>query len=603
MPRKSRKMFDTPSEDTIAALRHELSQRGLDAFILPRFDAHQGEYVAPHDARLAFVTGFTGSAGMAIVTPDTVAVFVDGRYHVQVRRECSDARFSYHHIFNEPPEIWLQQNACEGWQVGYDAMHLPPRWFDRFDAACSQARAHLVAQQDNPVDAIWTGQPAPPNGLVQSMPTQLSGRQASDKCAAIATGMASDNLDFIVETQPDNIAWLLNVRGADVDFNPMPHSFTLIGQDRRVDWFVSDSKLAPGLLDELPDHVRIRPVGSFLPALQTTVGAGNRVLIDPDFSPVAVRHGLKQVGAIIVQKTSPLTQAKAIKNSCELEGMRACQIDDGLALTEFHAWLDETVPARAAAGQPVTEREAEDKVLELRRRSPRFLSESFRSISAAGGNAAMCHYSTSSTSNAPILPWNPYLLDSGGQYESGTTDVTRSYAFGTRPEGYDRAYTAVFKAFHALMTLRFPSGTQGHHIDAICRRPLWDLGLDYDHGTGHGVGHRLSVHEHPQRINKTYNPVDLVAGMVISIEPGHYVADLYGMRIENLVEIVVEADGFFAFRNLTWVPIQTDMLDPSELNEAERNWLNDYHAQLRTRLEPRLGARAKAWIERATAPI
>lgn len=599
-------MLDTARRSTaeiIAALREELSERALDAFILPRFDAHQGEYVAPHDQRLAYVTGFTGSAGMAIVTAKTVALFVDGRYQVQVRNECAGPFFSHHHLFNEPPESWLAQNAQKGWQVGYDAMHLPPNWFDRFARACDKVEAQLVAQIPNPVDTVWPNQPAPPMGRISAFPLQFSGRSSKDKSLDLAAALERENADFIVDTQPDNIAWLLNVRGADVAFNPMPHSFVLAGRDGKVVWFVTSQKLDDSLLDSLPDHIELQPFDAFLPTLEKRISSGQRVLIDPDFSPVAVRQALEECGATVLCKPGLLTLAKAVKNQVELQGMRNCHLDDGVAWTEFHAWLSETVPARAKAGNPVSEREAEDKILELRRARPGFISESFNSISAAAGNAAMCHYATSPERNALILPENPYLLDSGGQYETGTTDATRSFSFGTRPEGYDRAYTAVFKAFHALMTLRFPKGTQGHHIDAICRRPLWDLGLDYDHGTGHGVGHQLSVHEQPQRIGKPYNPVDLKPGMVLSIEPGYYEAENFGVRIENLVEIIEEEDGFLAFRNLTLAPIETRMLLVEDLTELERQWVNSYHAEVRRKLCPHLEPATQKWLKDATVDV
>ncbi len=515
-----------------------------------------------------------------------------------MRNECSGPLFSHHHLFNEPPESWLAENAAKGWRIGYDAMHLPPSWFDRFARACTQAEADLVAQVPNPVDAIWPDQPAPPMGRITAFPLQFAGRSSRDKALDLAAALERENADFIVDTQPDNIAWFLNVRGNDVAFNPMPHSFLLAGRDGRAVWFVTEDKLDASLMESLPDHVELQPFDALLTTLKTRIVTGQRVLIDPDFSPVAVRQTLETCGASVLCRPGLLTLAKAVKNPVELQGMRNCHLDDGVAWTEFHAWLLETVPARAKTGNPVTEREAEEKILDLRKARPGFISESFNSISAAAGNAAMCHYATNQERNAPILPDNPYLLDSGGQYDTGTTDATRSFAFGPRPEGYDRAYTAVFKAFHALMTLRFPKGTQGHHIDAICRRPLWDLGLDYDHGTGHGVGHQLSVHEQPQRIGKPYNPVDLKAGMILSIEPGYYEAQKFGIRIENLVEIVEEENGFLAFKNLTLAPIQTDMLLLDRLVGEERVWLSAYHAKLLEILSPHLGENALQWLKR-----
>ncbi|UWS06143.1 aminopeptidase P family protein (plasmid) [Phaeobacter inhibens] len=596
-------LSNPPAAARIADLRLELAARNLDAFILPRFDAHQGEYVAPHDERLAYVTGFTGSAGMAIVTTETVAVFVDGRYSVQVANECAGPWFSRLHIFDQPPEHWLSSVAREGWQVGCDPMHLPPGWYDRFAAACAQAGARMQPQKDNPVDAIWQDQPSPPSGQVTVFPVQLSGRSCAEKCADMVAHLNEKGAECLVETQPDNIAWLLNLRGDDVAFNPMPQSFLIADRTGEVSWFVNPTKLNEAVQDHLPAAVTVYPMSEFLTTLRRRCVAGVAVLFDPDFSPVAVRQTIAEAGATPVPMASALTRAKAIKNPVELTGLQNCHVQDGVAWAEFSCWLAETVPARAALGHPVTEREAEEKILSFRQDRPGFLSESFQTISAAGGNAAMCHYAATNGRNAPILPEHPYLLDSGGQYETGTTDATRSFAFDLRPEGYDRAYTAVFKAFQALATLRFPRGTQGHHIDAICRRPLWDLGLDYDHGTGHGIGHRLSVHEHPQRIGKPYNPVDLTAGMVVSIEPGYYEADRFGIRIENIFEIIEETDGFLAFRNMTWAPIQTDMLIPADLSAAERLWLNSYHQQVLQRLAPLLSESAHRWLSSVTAEI
>jgi len=582
---------------SIADFRAEMARLDLDAFILPRFDAHQAEYVAPHDERLKFLTGFSGSAGMALVVPDAVVMFVDGRYTVQVREECSDAIFAFEHLHENPPEKWLLANASQGWRVGFDPMHLPPTWYDRFSKAAVTAGIALVPLADNPVDAIWADQPPAPQGAITPFPQQFAGRSSAEKCAELVDYLSASGHDFLVETQPDNIAWFLNIRGSDVPFNPLPNSFLIVGRDGLSHWFVDAAKLDDALRDHLPDNVRIFAPDQFLTTLRGLVQAGQNVLIDPGFSPVAVRQVIEEAKAQPIAEVGILTRTKARKNATELEGLRQCHILDGVAMTEFSAWLSREVPERAAAGNPLTEREAEDKVLELRQAQPGFLCESFNSISAAGGNAAMCHYATTETRNAQILPENPYLLDSGGQYDCGTTDVTRSFSFGTLPKDYARAYTAVFKAFHAIATMRFPKGTQGHHIDAICRRPLWDLGYDYDHGTGHGIGHQLSVHEQPQRIGKPYNPIDLTPGMVMSIEPGHYVADIYGIRIENLFEIIENEDGFMEFRNLTWVPIQLDMLDQSALNEEEINWLRNYHAEVRQLLKPRLSGPAIAWFD------
>lgn len=589
--------------DRLSALRAEMQARGLTALIVPRFDAHQGEYVAPHDERLGFVTGFTGSAGAAIVLEDRVRLFVDGRYTVQAQNQCPMELIERDHLFDNPPETWLRAIAGKGWTIGYDAMLLPPRWVDRFQEALAGTEAELVPLADNPVDAVWHDQPAEPFGRISAFPLQFAGRSAQDKRDDLLGHMTGREADLLVETQPDNIAWLLNVRGDDVAYNPMPQSFLVLEQSGAAHWFVEARKFEDGLADVLPDWLSVHPKSVFLNLLAEKLQAGSRVLIDPDFSPVAVTHRIEAAQAEPVGERSAATLAKARKNATELEGIRACHVEDAVAWAEFGAWLAGAVPARAAAGDPVSEYEAEEKILACRAARPGFLSESFRTISCAGGNAAMCHYAADPRASASILPSGCYLMDSGGQYETGTTDATRSYTFGALPDGYADAYTAVFKALVALATARFPKGTQGHHLDAICRRPLWDLGLDYDHGTGHGIGHRLSVHEQPQRIGKPYNPVDLAPGMVMSIEPGHYKAGCYGIRLENLFEIVETEGGYLGFDNLTWIPIQTEALLVDRLSPAEIAWLNQYHSRVEERLAARCSDAARTWLQTACQPV
>jgi len=589
--------------ERIADLRAELRRLELDALIVPRYDAHQGEYVAPRDERLAFLTGFTGSAGMAIITADRLAIFVDGRYTVQLLNQCPGAEIERLHLFEQPPENWIARHAEEDWRIGFDPFLLSPTWMDRFKASAFQASSELVPLEDNPIDRIWQDQPAPPMGRITAFPGQFAGRSSIQKSADLTAWMAKKGATHLIETQPDNIAWFLNVRGDDVAFNPMPQSFMLVGADGQVTWFVDCRKFEDGLGDSLPDSVTIRPMEAFLGDLERCIEPGELVVLDPDFSPAAATLVLERIGARILRHAGRITLAKAQKNTTECEGMRACHIQDGVAWTEFCAWMFEAVPSRAAAGNPVTEFEAEETVQAFRQKRPGYLSDSFRSISASAGNAAMCHYSATADGSIPILADGTYLLDSGGQYETGTTDATRSFAFGSVEASYRAAYTAVFKAFHAIATLRFPVGTQGHHIDAICRRPLWDLGLDYDHGTGHGIGHRLSVHEHPQRIGKPHNPVDLATGMILSIEPGYYKAGRYGIRIENLFEVVELENDFLTFNNLTWIPVQTEMLDVAALTVEEKAWLDAYHAKTLDILSPYLSDRGREWCARACAPI
>ncbi|WP_420414102.1 aminopeptidase P family protein [Roseibium sp.] len=577
--------------------------RQIDVFIVPRFDAHQGEYIAPHDERLAFLTGFTGSAGMAIVTKDQTRLFVDGRYTVQAQNQCPVNVIERDHIFENPPETWLAEVAKDSWTIGYDAMLLPPSWVDRFAQAVSTKKAKLIAQYDNLVDTIWDDQPEEPFGQISSFPLQYAGVSPDTKRNELLEHLKARDVGLLVETQPDNIAWMLNVRGDDVAYNPMPQSYLLLEDTGAAHWFVDTKKFENGLRDTLPQWLELHSKSEFLLVLKTKVIEGKRVLADPDFSPAAVRNQIEQNKGTPVLERSILTIRKSQKNTTELEGLRACHLEDGAAWAEFGAWLSSEVPKRAAAGNPVMEYEAESQIHFFRKRRASFLSDSFRSISCAGGNAAMCHYAADLKNSAPVLPESCYLMDSGGQYETGTTDATRSYTFGSYPDGYREAYTAVFKAFVALATVRFPDGTQGHHIDAICRRPLWDLGLDYDHGTGHGIGHRLSVHEHPQRIGKPHSPFDLLPGVVMSIEPGHYKAELYGIRLENLFEIIELNNGFYGFQTITWIPIQTAPLLLDRLTNTETDWLNEYHTQVESKISPRCTEEAAAWLKVVCKPL
>ncbi len=586
----------TRTSDRLNRIRDALKRNSLDAVIIPRFDEHQGEYCAPHDERLAWATGFTGSAGLAIITADQAVMFVDGRYTVQVRCQCSSEFFSYRHIIDEPLETWISANMKAGQQIGVDPMLIPSIWWDRFAGGANGAGAALVATTSNIIDAVWSDQPERPLSPITPYSLEKAGKTSLKKRQEIAAHLKHKGAKMLVETQPDNIAWLLNVRADDVEFNPIPHSFLLLKDDGSANWFVDSRKLSNSLDEyELEDVEPADPSG-FISSLRKMTGQGTQVLIDPLFSPVATRLAVQAAGGVPVLEQGVITLTKAKKNTIELKGLRNCHLRDGIAWTEFSAWLKREVPQRAEAGDPVHELEAEERILTERKRQKDFVYPSFRSISAAAGNAAMCHYSATEASNTAILPEYTYLLDSGGQYIDGTTDATRTFAFSETSEEFRAAYTAVFKGFVALASLRFPKGTQGHHIDGFARRPLWDLGLDYDHGTGHGIGHFLSVHEQPQRIGKPYNPVDLVAGMVMSIEPGYYVADQYGIRIENLFEIVEEEDGFLAFRNLCYIPIEPQMLNMVDLTRAEIKWLGDYNTDLKRVLAPELSPDAYDYL-------
>lgn len=584
----------------LQALRAEMAARGLDAVIVPRFDAHQGEYIAPHDERLRYVTGFSGSAGVAIVLAEHAVLFVDGRYQVQARGETDTSLVEIAHFHETPLPQWLAANAQKGWRIGFNPMLVPATWHSAWEAALAETGAELVPQHDDPVDAIWADQPESP--AVPVRPFTEAGESALDKRRRIGAQLSEAGVDLLIETQPDNIAWLLNVRGGDVAFNPMTHSFLLLDSAGETEWFVDARKLPNQLEDFELDNVNVSDPSRFLSRLAER-SAGLTVQADPDFSPLAAGQAAGSGGGSLIHRPSPVTLAKAQKNPVELAGFRSCHVEDGVALTQFMAWLHAEGPARAAAGNPIDEIEAEAKVLALRQERPGFLEPSFRTISASGANAAMSHYAAAPQTAAPITAAAPYLLDSGGQYATGTTDVTRTTAIGPMPEDIRRAYTGVLKGFISMMSLRFPEGTCGHQIDGFARRALWDMGMDYDHGTGHGVGHVLSVHEHPQRFSRFINPVPLVAGMVVTIEPGHYVEGYYGLRVENQVEIVPATPGFLRFETLTLAPIDTALCDSVALSAEEKDWLNAYHQRVKDALAPHLTPDARVWLDQATRPI
>lgn len=580
----------------LSALRQWLQENQLDGMIVPRADAWQSEYCAPYDEKLAWLTGFDGSAGLALVLKDKALLFVDGRYQVQARVQVNMDEVEIHHLHNEPLAQWLTANVEAGTRIGFEALLMTNADYETLSATPCE----MVPLNQSPFDTLWTDRPAAPAGLIREMPVEISGESSADKRQRVAAVLAANNADYLAVTLPDNIAWLLNVRGSDIPTSPVPLSFALLSRDGSVEWFVNDNKLS-----DLPDSVRnaftIAPQDAFIERCQR-ISQGKRVMVDAGSAPVALRFAIEPDGDILWQ-TDPITLMKANKNPVELAGYRECNHQDGAAWVNFLAWLSREVPERAAAGQPVTELEAQAQQLAFRERQPGFIEQSFATISASSSNAAMCHYHSSEASNKPIGHDHFYLNDSGGQYHNGTTDATRTLAWGKVSPQQRLHYTAVLKGFLSLITLQFPSGTQGHQLDAFARRPLWELGLDFDHGTGHGVGHQLLIHENPHRIAKKVNPWPLVAGNIMTIEPGYYLADSHGIRIENQVEIVESRPGFCKFASLTLIPIDLSQVELNLLNEQEKQWLDEYHQQVREALSPLVESDARPWLVEATAPI
>lgn len=587
----------------LALLRAELSRRGLDGFLIPRADAHQGEYVPPHDCRLQWLTGFTGSAGTAAVLGDDAAVFVDGRYTIQVREQVDMDVFPAQHLINEPVTEWLAKRLKPGQKLGIDAMLHPVREVRRLKQICEDAGAELVSLEDNPVDSAWDDRPGAPVGAVALYSETLAGRPSADKIAEIQAAIAEKKADACVLTQPDSIAWLFNIRGSDVTHTPLPLSFATVPAKGKPSLFIDGRKLSNSVRDALADLTELSEPQSFKDGLISLGKSGAKVMIDPALAGIGIADAITGAGGTLVEAQDPVLLPKAVKNATELQGTREAHLRDAAAYVNFLCWFDEEAPKGNLDEISVAEK------LESFRRETGVLKDiSFDTISGAGPNGAICHYRVSRRSNLPIPSGKPFLIDSGAQYEDGTTDITRTIAVGDVSDEMKKHFTLVLKGHIAISTARFPEGTSGAQLDTLARIDLWKAGLDFDHGTGHGVGTYLGVHEGPQRIAKT-GTVPLKPGMILSNEPGYYPAGEYGIRLENL-EIVTEARDIaggerpmLGFETITLVPMDRRLVDVSLLSEAERDWLNRYHRKVRDVVGPLVGVKERIWLERATEEI
>ncbi|MDR3516290.1 MAG: aminopeptidase P family protein [Azospirillaceae bacterium] len=585
----------------VVALRAELARRGLSGFIVPRADEHQGEYVARRSERLAWISGFTGSAGVAIILQDQAVILVDGRYTLQVRNEVPTGLYQHGHLIETPPPEWLGRNLTAKARLGYDPWLHTASAVEKLRAAVARADAELVACAENPLDSVWLGQPPAPLAPVVAQELSFAGVSSQDKRTEIAAAVARTGSGAVALTQPDSVAWLLNIRGGDVPHTPFALSFAILDCQGAVDWFVDRRKLVPGLEEHLGNQVAIRPPEELGAVLDGLAAAGVKVQIDPATAPSWIFDRLSGAGARIERGDDPCSLPKSCKNAVELGGTRAAHLRDAVAMVRFLAWLDSAAPAG-----DVTEMSAAAQLLQFRRHGAQFRDLSFETISGAGPNGAINHYRVSARSDRRLTPGSLYLVDSGAQYRDGTTDVTRTIAIGTPSAEMRRRFTLVLKGHIALATVRFPVGTTGSQLDILARLPLWSEGLDYDHGTGHGVGSFLSVHEGPQRISKAPNVIALAPGMILSNEPGYYKAGAYGIRIENLVVVTPcpdpgpgEAAGereMLAFETLTLVPIDARLIDPALLTQAEIAWIDGYHARVRQTLLPLLGDSERAWL-------
>jgi Xaa-Pro aminopeptidase len=590
-----------PSAARVALLRDELLAHRLDGFIVPRADEHQGEYVPPCGQRLAWLTGFTGSAGMAVVLRDRAALFVDGRYTLQAAAQADTELFEIRHLIEEPPARWLAATLAKGAVVGYDPWLHTPQEVERLRAGAERAGASLKPVA-NPIDRVWPGRPSAPLAPVVPYSDKFAGESAAAKRARIGRALAEEGAAAAVLTMPESIAWLLNIRGGDVSHTPLPLSFAILRQDGGVTLFIDRRKLAPGLDRHLGNAVTIEPPERLGPALAVLAAAGAPVQVDPATAASWIFERLEEAGARVHRAADPCLLPKACKNSVEIDGTRAAHRRDGAAVTRFLAWL-----AQQAPKGELREIAASDRLEAFRREGEYFRDLSFPTISGAGSNGAIVHYRATAESEKRLEPGTLYLLDSGAQYLDGTTDITRTVAIGTPSEEMRDRFTRVLKGHIALATARFPKGTTGTQLDALARRALWQKGLDYDHGTGHGVGSYLSVHEGPQRISKAPNAQPLLPGMIVSNEPGYYKTGAYGIRIENLVCVQPCDDDaerpMLCFETLTLAPIDRTLVMRELLEADEIAWLDAYHARVREIITPLVDADTARWLEAATAPL
>ena len=581
------------------ALRAELASRGLSGFVAPRADEHQNEYVAASAERLLWLTGFSGSAGVAVVLMDKAAIFVDGRYVTQAAAEVDAAAFALRHLVEEPPSAWIAANLGPGGRLGYDPWLHTPGAVERLAAACREAGGELVAVESNPIDAIWSNRPGPPLGWIVAQPERLAGERAAAKIAR--TQAALGGADGLLVSDAHAVAWLFNIRGADVAHTPLPLAFAYVPRQGRPTLFVDGRKLAPAMAARLARLAEVAVPEGLVDFVTRLGSARGRVAFDAASAPARLTQALEAAGGTAAVGVDPIALMKAVKNRAELAGARAAHLRDGAAMARFLCWFDAEAPKGALSEIAATE------ALETFRRDSGALKEiSFPTIAGAGAHAALPHYRVSEASNAPIGR-GLFLIDSGAQYEDGTTDITRTLLVG-RPTAETRdRFTRVLKGHIAIARAVFPKGTSGAQLDALAREALWRAGLDFDHGTGHGVGAYLSVHEGPQRIAKT-GTVALAPGMIVSNEPGYYAPGRFGIRIENLVvverrEIRGAERETLGFETISLAPIELRLVEPKLMDADEIGWLNAYHARVRKALSPLVDAPTRRWLREATRRI
>ena len=587
----------------LAALRTELARRGLTGLIVPRSDRHQNEYVPASEQRLAWLTGFSGSAGIAIVLMERALLFVDGRYTLQAREQVDTSLFTIEHLVETPPDRWIEENLTAGDRIGYDPWLHTVEGAERLGKACAAAGATLVAVEPDLIDAIWVDRPAPPLGAVTLHDVRFAGEAAEDKLARIRAEVAKLRADALVVSDPHAVAWAFNIRGADVAHTPLPLAFAVVPQAGRPSLYVDGRKLSNKVRSRLETLADVRGPSDFVGALGALGRQKQTVRLDQATAADALARLITSHGGKVTRGACPIALMKAVKNEIEIAGARAAHIRDGAAVTRFLAWFD-----REAPRGKLTEIDAVAALESFRRDTGLLKDISFPTIAGAGPDGAIVHYRVTSRSNRVVAPGELFLIDSGAQYEDGTTDITRTIAVGEPTAEMRDRFTRVLKGHIAIARAIFPEGTTGAQLDSFARQFLWAQGLDFDHGTGHGVGSYLSVHEGPARISKL-GTAALRPGMILSNEPGYYKAGAYGIRIENLVLVIAAAPvpgaekPLNAFETLTLAPIDRQLILPELLTRSEAAWLDRYHARVVEALSPLLDADSRAWLTAAARPL
>jgi Xaa-Pro aminopeptidase len=590
----------TQSAARLKSLRAELGRQGLDAFIFSRADEHQNEYVPPSEERVAWLTGFTGSSAIVVVLMDKAVLFTDGRYTLQAKDQIDGKLFGIEHMIEKPASKWLAENLPTGTALGYDPWRTTADGVERLEKAAKEAGARLVAVKENPLDKIWSERPAPPLTPVILHDLRFSGEDASKKIARIREVLAKEKIGVAVLSDPASVAWTFNIRGSDVAHTPLPLSWAILPREGEPQLFIDARKLSNEVRDALAKLADVREPRELEVELHEAA-RGKAVRLDSATAPAKFSEIVEAAGGSISKGADPVTNLKAIKNETEITGMRAAHLRDGVALTRYLAWLD-----REAPSGKISEIDAVAALETFRFETGKLKEISFPTISGAGPNGAIVHYRVTETTNRKLKSGELFLVDSGAQYEDGTTDVTRTVAVGKPSQEMRERFTLVLKGHIAIARAVFPEGTNGAQLDPFARRALWEAGLDFDHGTGHGVGSYLSVHEGPARISKL-GSAPLLPGMILSNEPGYYKTGAYGIRIENLLLVEKRTAGIekplLGFETLTFAPIDLNLVEPKLMTAEEIAWLNGYHAQVREKIGAQLEGDERKWLEQATAAI